>query len=216
LEEMSMTEEEWFATTDPQSMVLFLRDRVSDRKLRLFGCACYRLLWQLIPVSENKWDVLRSSESYADGMIAKQEFKLIRKKVVDWKEPKVSGEAWEVALSSARDCLGETLLPPSRNPDDPKVHRKHPENLGFICQLMHDIFGNPFRLVILNHSWLTSTVRAISQQMYDSRDFSAMPILADALQDVGCDNDEILNHCRDPNGVHVRGCWVVDLSLNKT
>ena len=55
----------------------------------------------------------------------------------------------------------------------------------------------------------------LARGMYDSRDFSAMPILADALQDAGCDNDDILNHCRDASGVHVRGCWVVDLVLGK-
>jgi hypothetical protein len=49
--------------------------------------------------------------------------------------------------------------------------------------------------------------------MYEARDFSAMPILADALQDAGCDNDDILSHCRDTKQVHVRGCWVVDLVL---
>jgi hypothetical protein len=42
-----------------------------------------------------------------------------------------------------------------------------------------------------------------------------MLILADALQDAGCDNDDILNHCRDANVTHVRGCWVVDLALDK-
>ncbi|QEG25961.1 hypothetical protein GobsT_06960 [Gemmata obscuriglobus] len=50
--------------------------------------------------------------------------------------------------------------------------------------------------------------------MYESRDFGAMPVLADALQDAGCDSDDILNHCRG-DGVHVRGCWVVDLVLGK-
>ncbi len=65
-------------------------------------------------------------------------------------------------------------------------------------------------------SWRTSTVVALAQQMYESRDFSAMPMLADALQDAGCDNDDILMHCRDANGVHVRGCWVVDLVLGKS
>jgi hypothetical protein len=48
-----------------------------------------------------------------------------------------------------------------------------------------------------------------------SRDFSAMPILADALQDAGCDSAAILDHCRDANATHVRGCWVVDLALGK-
>ena len=55
----------------------------------------------------------------------------------------------------------------------------------------------------------------LARTMYDSREFSAMPILADALQDAGCDNDDILAHCRDANQVHVRGCWVVDLVLGK-
>jgi hypothetical protein len=51
--------------------------------------------------------------------------------------------------------------------------------------------------------------------MYESRDFGAMPILADALQDAGCDSNDILNHCRDANATHVRGCWVVDFVLGK-
>jgi hypothetical protein len=41
-----------------------------------------------------------------------------------------------------------------------------------------------------------------------------MPILADALQDVGCDNEDILNHLRSP-GPHILGCWVLDLVLGK-
>ena len=51
--------------------------------------------------------------------------------------------------------------------------------------------------------------------MYESRDFSAMPILADVLQDTGCDHDDILNHCRDSQQAHVRGCWVMALVLGK-
>lgn len=63
--------------------------------------------------------------------------------------------------------------------------------------------------------WRTDTAIALARQMYDARDFSAMPILADALQDAGCDNADILAHCRDAAQVHVRGCWVVDLVLGK-
>src|SRR5947209_2610439 len=51
--------------------------------------------------------------------------------------------------------------------------------------------------------------------LYESRDFSAMPILADALQDSGCANEQVLTHCRD-GGPHVRGCWVVDAILGKS
>ena len=80
--------------------------------------------------------------------------------------------------------------------------------------LLKDIFGNPFRPVAFDPSWRTTTVVALAQQMYDSRDFMPMPILADALQDAGCENVDILAHCRG-EGPHVRGCWVVDLVLGK-
>ena len=61
----------------------------------------------------------------------------------------------------------------------------------------------------------TSAAVQLAAQMYEARDFAAMPILADALQDAGCDQPDILAHCRDPQAVHVRGCWVVDLVLGK-
>ena len=80
----------------------------------------------------------------------------------------------------------------------------------------HDIFGNPFRPVAFDAAWRTDTAVSLSKGMYESRDFSAMPILADALQDAGCENEDILNHCRNEALPHVRGCWVVDLVLGKT
>jgi hypothetical protein len=82
-------------------------------------------------------------------------------------------------------------------------------------ELLRDIFGNPFNPIRSELTWRTSTVIAIAHQMYESRDFSAMPILADALQDAGCEHEDILNHCRDEKRVHVRGCWVVDLVLGR-
>lgn len=88
--------------------------------------------------------------------------------------------------------------------------------LAVQAALLRDIFGNPFRKPPkFKKAWRTSTALTLAKQMYESREFSAMPILADALQDAGCDNDDILNHCRDTNQVHVRGCWVVDLVLSK-
>ncbi|MBP3956761.1 hypothetical protein J8F10_15925 [Gemmata sp. G18] len=79
---------------------------------------------------------------------------------------------------------------------------------------MHCVFGNPFRSVTFSPSWRTPTGGALASQMYESRDFSAMPILADALQDAGCDSADVLDHCRGP-GPHVRGCRVVDLVPGK-
>jgi hypothetical protein len=81
--------------------------------------------------------------------------------------------------------------------------------------LLRCILGNPFRPVVINPAWETSNVTALAQSIYDDRAFDRLPILADALEDAGCDNADILNHCRQP-GEHVRGCWVVDLVLGKS
>ena len=67
----------------------------------------------------------------------------------------------------------------------------------------------------LQPSWLTSTVVAPAAGISDEGAFDRMPILADALQDAGCDSEDILAHCRDPKQGHVRGCWVIDLVLGK-
>jgi len=88
------------------------------------------------------------------------------------------------------------------------------EEEAAICRVIRDVLGNPFQPVTFSSSWKIDTVVSLARQMYDSRDFSAMPILADALQDVDCTNEEILAHCRTP-GPHARGCWVVDGILDK-
>jgi hypothetical protein len=76
------------------------------------------------------------------------------------------------------------------------------------------VLGNPFRPVAASPTWQTANVVALAQAIYDKRAFDRMPILADALEDAGCANADILNHCRQP-AEHVRGCWVVDLLLGK-
>ena len=75
-------------------------------------------------------------------------------------------------------------------------------------------FGNPFRPIPLDSSWLTSPTPQLAESIYTDRAFDRLPILADALEDAGCTNADILNHCRQP-GEHVRGCWVIDLLLGK-
>jgi hypothetical protein len=84
--------------------------------------------------------------------------------------------------------------------------------------LLRDIIGDPFRPVTVNPAWLTwhgGLLVSMARQMYDSRDLSDMPILADALEEAGCTNQEMLSHCRQQGAVHVRGCCLIDLLLNK-
>jgi hypothetical protein len=84
--------------------------------------------------------------------------------------------------------------------------------------LLRCLFGNPFRpRPLLNPVWLAwngSTVAKLSQGIYDERAFDRLPILADALEEAGSTNADILSHCRSA-GPHVRGCWVIDLLLGK-
>jgi hypothetical protein len=82
--------------------------------------------------------------------------------------------------------------------------------------LGRDVFGHLSCPFLFRLRWCTDTAVALARQMYESRDFGAMPILADALQDAGCDSEDILAHCRDASLTHVRGCWVVDLVLGKS
>jgi hypothetical protein len=82
------------------------------------------------------------------------------------------------------------------------------------CDLARDVFGNPFRPASLDPVWRSSTVVALAEGIYAERAFDRLPILADALQDAGCEDLDVLGHCRgeEPS---VRGCWVVDLLLGK-
>ncbi len=87
------------------------------------------------------------------------------------------------------------------------------------CRLIRDIVENPFRPPpVIDSSWLSwngAIIPKLAQAIYDDRAFERLPILADALEEAGCTNADILNHCRQP-GEHVRGCWVVDLLLGKS
>jgi hypothetical protein len=83
-----------------------------------------------------------------------------------------------------------------------------------LALLIRDIFGNPFRPVKVAPAWRTSTGVELAQAIYDERAFDRLPILADALEDAGCTNADVLEHCRQ-TGIHARGCWVVDLLLGK-
>jgi len=85
-----------------------------------------------------------------------------------------------------------------------------------LTRVVHDVFGPlPFRHVPISPDWLTPTVVALARGIYAEKAFDRMPILADALQDAECDDDEVLTHCRREGWEHVRGCWVLDLVLGR-
>jgi hypothetical protein len=200
-----MTEAEWQAG-QVRKMVGYARANATMRQRRLLACGCCRLHWTQLP-DDRLRQFVEQIERYADGESGRP---LVR-----------AYKLYDVTrLPSVRSALPPGLLPVLKSA---QASNEDPLSASFPLwsdprlqvELLRDIFGNPFRPVAFSPEWRTDTAVSLVRQMYDSREFGAMPILADALQDAGCDNDDILNHCRGP-GLHVRGCWVVDLVLDKS
>ncbi len=231
-----MTEAEWLACKEPGQFLTHLGRKAHDRKRRLFACACCYRIWSLLSSEASRAAVV-AAERFADGQIDWVELELRERaaKRTAWER---FDQAWAKSAADACSFVAAERASSAVNAHQSAGYAKmwlaveqrgtNPERPDFkeiseaaeaeeVAQqvvILRDIFGNPFRRVAFPPEWRTDTAVNLARQMYDARDFFAMPILADALQDAGCDNDDILNHCRNP-GEHVRGCWVVDLVLGK-
>ena len=222
-----MTEPEWVKSTDTWAMLEVTPDRLgTERKLRLFACACCRRIWERL--SSPDQNAVLTAEEFADGRCGVEELASAHASLLafahtpaqDATRVLVGADAvmgrWDMARAAcwnvASDLIPDHVIRPIEVADD--FHAVLQPYQAGNAVLLREIFGNPFRPVPLNPSWLTPTAVSLAWQMYDSQGFSAMPVLGDALQDAGCDSADILDHCRGP-GPHVRGCWVVDLVLGK-
>ncbi len=83
------------------------------------------------------------------------------------------------------------------------------------ADLLRDIFGNPFRRTLIAPAWQDGTVHRLAEVIYEERRFADLPLLADALQDAGCQEEAVLAHCQTTTP-HVRGCWLIDALLGKS
>jgi len=121
----------------------------------------------------------------------------------------------EVAARSTVENAHEALFMAQYNVGARADARDYKEEAELRRRFLFCIFGLlPCRAISVDATWLTSTVKQVAIAIYSANGFDRLPILADALEDAGCDNADILNHCRQP-GEHVRGCWVVDLLLGR-
>lgn len=75
--------------------------------------------------------------------------------------------------------------------------------------LIRDVFGYPYAPVSVEAGWRTDTVAALAEGVAADGAYGRLPVLADALEEAGCDEQRLLTHCR-AEGPHVRGCWAVD------
>jgi hypothetical protein len=238
-----MTEQEWLMCADPTPMYWFLRakiyppkdwslqSKISPRKGQLFALACCRRIWHLL--DEGKREKVERAERSVDNRIVPSrgensahgiqcnfpDYHMVETVVrlaVDYAThpyPDPDGAARNASGALAWGFAGSNRLV---NGLDSAQHISDAER-RVQAQLFRDICGNPFRTHSIDEVWLDwngGTIRALSHTISDEAAFDLMPILADAVEDAGCDNAEILEHCRGP-GPHVLGCWVLDLLLAK-
>ena len=226
-----MTEQEWLECKDPQKILEFLKGRASDRKLRLFLTAWGHRTLVDSPY-EDLTDVVPAVELFVEKAISPADFAPAREEIgwgtsemceslnlraevlsVAVQEEPVSAEA--ASQAAARALEGWRM-----NVPDLDIHK---ENLA-LCNLLRDIFGNPLRPIAISPSilaWRDSTIPRLALAVYDKRqlpgghlDPALLAVLADALEEAGCRDADILGHLRSP-GPHVRGCWPVDLLLGR-
>jgi hypothetical protein len=206
-----MTEAEWLACRDPMPMLELPGTQRSPRKRRLFVVACCRRIAGVMTEAGKR--AVIAAEDYADGLIDRYE---LHDAWVSVGFPKAENRRYAAAVARAASVSPGNDLAAHGAASAVNASAKKRQERAAQADLLRDIFGNPFRPVALDPAWLTSDVLALAKGIYDEKAFDRTPILADALQDAGCDNDEVLAHCRDAQQVHVRGCWVVDLVLGKS
>jgi hypothetical protein len=238
-----MTEAEWLACNDLLEMLAHIADAASERRLRLYGCACCQQIESLL-TDERSRRAVEVAEHFAESRARNNELEAARIEALEAirfvaglshgssYERRVAKGAAEAAaklcgkkihkvivaiVTAALDSVAEAAGLVGARVGAYAVHR-HSQRCASAKQFttfLTDVVGNPFRPVSLDPAWITSDVAALARGIYDDRAFDRMPILADALQDAGCANEDVLNHCRAET-VHVRGCWVVDLVLGKS
>lgn len=228
--ELGMTPHEWLTSDDPLRMLELVRVRASGRKLRLFACACCRRVSHLFA---NKYGhrLLYVAEQYAEGNVSRQALQAAQ-------DALGSGGAANAAQAASRQACyalsGGDVVATVRDAalalGYETAYRGGTDGWGapraaavrsekeFQARLARDVLGNLFHTVALDPGWLSprsGLVKTMARTIYEERRFDELPILADALEDAGCDNVDILSHCRRL-GPHARGCWVLDLILGKS
>jgi hypothetical protein len=225
----AVTEAEWLACSDPEAMLGCGRGKISERQLRLFAVSCCRMVWHLLHKRARK--AITITEEFVDGRKTAQAWEEARRGL--WHNTyylvtprNLSGTAREAAKSAAR-AVNAALAPEGipttccREVIEAQLleteGQHHSLARAGLAQLLRDILGNPFRPATAEPSWLAwngGTVMQLTEGIYDDRAFDRLPVLADALEESGCADRTILEHCRG-SGPHVRGCWAIDLLLAK-
>ncbi len=196
------------ACVDPAVALAFLHGKASNRKLRLFACACCRLVWSLLPPKPSRARV-EAVERQADGGTTVPAPRAAdRPAPRPGDSPAVHAEIASI-FAGCNDAFAAALVASAM------AERADPQLAGRRAQaaLLADMFGRP--ALRFNPRWRSLEIAALTQAAYDRRHFENLPRLADLLQAAGCTDRLLLEHCRS-RGEHVRGCWALDLILGKS
>jgi hypothetical protein len=212
-----MTEAEWLTCADPERMLAHLRRRKrrpSARKFRLFSVACCRHSAVMMKYKQNR-RCAEVAERYADGLAGEEE----RRKAM-W-----AAGTFAAAVNAAGDdpvreaarVAGDVPFY-AANAAEARGGEREPARraeAAALCELLRDVVGNPYRTPRIDPAWLAGGVAVgLARGIYEEGAFDRMPILADALEEAGCADADLLCHLR-AQGPHVRGCWAIDLVLGK-
>jgi hypothetical protein len=202
-----VTEAEWLASDDPQRLWGFVSEGANDRRWRLLAVALCRCAWPLLLDGRSRAAV-EVAERYADGEASEDERVAACLAANGADITGVDSPAAQAAVHAA--MMSHHLYISCEAAHEALSRADGADASGLLAGVVRDIFGNPFRPVTADPAWLTPTVVSLAEGIYAERAFDRLTILADALQDAGCEDADILAHCRS-GGPHVRGCWVVDL-----
>jgi hypothetical protein len=212
-----MTESEWMNCPDTEAMHDWLGDGLGLRKLILYGCGCWRHAWGHRAGTEGL-KIVQDIESFADGNVGLKRLRKVmpalRQAWYGPRDPGVSERDMHRDSTLEAAGLAESLLGPWWRSGIRSQTRQFLPSGAVRAALLREVVGNPFRKRTLTESWLTSAVRVMAEVIYAEQAFRDAPILADALEDAGCDDADILTHLRGP-GHHTRGCWALDRILEK-
>jgi hypothetical protein len=219
-----MTEAEWLSSPGTWPMLEHLWAKVNERKLRLFGCACCYRIWHLMADEEGRMAVA-IAERYADGLATDSEMtaaNLATARVVRHR-PNNDYSRFHASLAALGATNKEAVNACWTTSTEATKAKRAASTLSgdavspereIQAMLFRDISGNPFRPVTIDPRWLSCAVVDLATAIYDERAFERMALLADALVNADCENEEIIAHCLGKRP-HVRGCWVIDLILGK-
>lgn len=216
-----MTESQWLQGHDMLRMLDHAYGCASNRKLRLFACACCRRFYHLLPTDATR-RALETSERAADKEASFAEL-FAAKRVVPVLRPRSNACEWasnSAHFAATRSAKNAALSAYSTSAEVARaLGQPDDASKPYYAALLREIVGNPFSPIVLDPSWRTATVTALAQAAYTERTLPAgtldparFALLADALEEAGCNETVLLDHCRNDAG-HVRGCWAVDLAL---